>query len=49
MDEVRALFDALGIGLPASYTESDVADIVEKALHDKNPYTRGAGEGPQSG
>ncbi|CAM5656492.1 hypothetical protein GCM10010329_11890 [Streptomyces spiroverticillatus] len=40
VDEVRALFDALGIGLPRSFTESDVGEIIVKALHAEDPYRR---------
>ncbi|MFI6361741.1 hypothetical protein ACIBG0_03235 [Nocardia sp. NPDC050630] len=38
VDQTRALFDLLGLGLPASYTDRDVADIVRRALQPRNPY-----------
>ncbi|MBH0779461.1 hypothetical protein [Nocardia bovistercoris] len=38
VDEVRGLFDALGLGLPASFTDRDVADITRRALQPRNPY-----------
>jgi hypothetical protein len=37
-DEVRRLFLALGIPLPSSFTDYDLADIIERALHAKNRY-----------
>ncbi|MEU0500832.1 hypothetical protein ACQP0C_15785 [Nocardia sp. CA-129566] len=38
VDQTRGLFDALGLALPASYTDRDVADIVRRALQPRNPY-----------
>lgn len=38
VDEARCLFLELGLGLPRSVTDQDVADIVRKALHARNPY-----------
>ncbi|WP_405177125.1 hypothetical protein OG225_22230 [Nocardia sp. NBC_01377] len=38
VDQARALFDGLGLGLPASFTDRDVADIVRRALQPRNPY-----------
>ncbi|WP_433709953.1 hypothetical protein ACQP2U_26475 [Nocardia sp. CA-084685] len=38
VDQTRALFDLLGLALPASYTDRDVADIVRRALQPRNPY-----------
>ncbi|MFJ8646706.1 hypothetical protein ACIRNI_11335 [Streptomyces sp. NPDC093546] len=40
VDEVRALFDALALPLPRTYTEADVGEIIEKALHAEDPYGR---------
>ncbi|MEU7277768.1 hypothetical protein AB0A69_03060 [Streptomyces sp. NPDC045431] len=40
VDEVRALFDALALPLPRTYTEADVGGIIEKALHAEDPYGR---------
>jgi hypothetical protein len=37
-DEMRRLFAALRMPLPASFTEHDLADIVERALHANNRY-----------
>ncbi|MFD0784030.1 hypothetical protein ACFQZ8_08895 [Micromonospora azadirachtae] len=42
--DVRRLFDVLGLQLPTEYTDADVSKIVEKALNDRDPYTRGAGD-----
>ncbi|WP_431971696.1 hypothetical protein [Nocardia sp. bgisy134] len=38
VDQARALFDALGLSLPTSYTDRDVADVVRRALQPRNPY-----------
>ncbi|WP_433760824.1 hypothetical protein [Nocardia sp. CA-135398] len=38
VDQTRALFDLLGLALPASYSDRDVADIVRRALQPRNPY-----------
>ncbi len=38
VDEVRRLFDALDLPLPATFTDRDVSDIVDKALRADNPY-----------
>lgn len=38
VDQARALFDLLGLALPASYTDRDVADVVRRALQPRNPY-----------
>ncbi|MFF0246916.1 hypothetical protein ACWEU6_23125 [Streptosporangium sandarakinum] len=38
IEEVRKLFEALGLPLPRSYTDRDVADLTRKALRAKNPY-----------
>ncbi|MFD4457925.1 hypothetical protein [Nocardia sp. NPDC058480] len=38
VDQTRRLFDALGLGLPTSFTDRDVADIVRRALQPRNPY-----------
>ncbi|GAA4923669.1 hypothetical protein ACFPM3_31865 [Streptomyces coeruleoprunus] len=40
VEEVRALFDALGLSLPRSFGESDVGEIIQKALHAEDPYGR---------
>ncbi|MGC0415561.1 hypothetical protein [Embleya sp. AB8] len=40
VDEVVRLFDTLGLPLPAAYTDPDVGDVIEKALHAENPYRR---------
>lgn len=42
--EVRTLFETLELDLPDDYTVADVEMIVEKALHDRNPFLRGAGD-----
>lgn len=39
-DEVRTLCDSLGIPLPAAFTDPDVREIIEKALHAEDPYRR---------
>ena len=36
--EVRCVFKALDLDLPASVTDEDVADIVQRARHPRNPY-----------
>ncbi|HET8662595.1 MAG TPA: hypothetical protein VFM55_26945 [Micromonosporaceae bacterium] len=38
LDEVRRLFVALGMPLPGSFTDRDVADIIERALQPENRY-----------
>lgn len=38
VDETRKLFDELGLSIPRSFTDRDVAEIVSKALQAKNPY-----------
>lgn len=38
VDQARRLFDALGLPLPATYTDRDIADIVRRALKPRNPY-----------
>ncbi|MFC4585621.1 hypothetical protein [Sphaerisporangium corydalis] len=38
-DEVRALFRTLGLGLPESYGDKDVDEIIRRAFHAKNPYS----------
>ena len=43
-DEVRRLFHALNLELPEEYDDAAVVDIIEKALYDRDPYTRGAGD-----
>ncbi|MBO0654086.1 hypothetical protein J1792_15275 [Streptomyces triculaminicus] len=40
VDEVLRLFDRLALPLPASFTDRDVGDIIDKALHAENPYRR---------
>ncbi|MET9647921.1 hypothetical protein ACFZB6_27125 [Streptomyces syringium] len=40
VDEVYRLFDGLGLPLPAAFTDRDVSDIIDKALHPENPYRR---------
>ncbi|MFF7973541.1 hypothetical protein [Streptomyces sp. NPDC007905] len=40
VDEVRRLLDRLGLPLPASFTDPDVGDIIDKALRAENPYRR---------
>ncbi|MEU2252298.1 hypothetical protein [Nocardia xishanensis] len=42
--EVRELFDALELSLPADYDDADVDDIVAKALRDSARPLRGAGD-----
>ncbi|MFE9576485.1 hypothetical protein ACFYO1_08900 [Nocardia sp. NPDC006044] len=38
VDQVRGLFEALSLELPAAFTDRDVADIVRRALQPRNPY-----------
>jgi hypothetical protein len=38
VDETRKLFTELGLPLPRTFTDRDVADIVRKALQPRNPY-----------
>ncbi|GLZ80752.1 hypothetical protein Afil01_55590 [Actinorhabdospora filicis] len=38
VDQAREAFAALGIALPKAYTDRDVADIVSKARHARDPY-----------
>ncbi|MFD0395536.1 hypothetical protein ACFQ3Z_39280 [Streptomyces nogalater] len=40
MDEVRRLLDRLGLPLPASFTDGDVGDIIDRALRAEDPYRR---------
>jgi hypothetical protein len=40
VEEARRLFDALDLPLPTMFTDRDVNDIVDKALHPDNPYRR---------
>lgn len=40
VDEVRRLFDGLGLPLPATFSDGDVNDITDRALHAENPYRR---------
>lgn len=40
VDEVSRLFDGLGLPLPAAFTDPDVRDIIDRALHAENPYRR---------
>jgi hypothetical protein len=37
-DQIRLFFDELGLPLPSAYSDTDVRQIVEKALHAENPY-----------
>ena len=41
VDEVRALFRTVGLLLPSSYTDQDVARVMEKALRPRDPYSNG--------
>ncbi|GAA5077086.1 hypothetical protein [Nocardia iowensis] len=43
-DEVRILFEVLGLDMPDDYDNADVQIIIEKALRDSNPFLRGAGD-----
>jgi hypothetical protein len=38
VEQTRALFECLGFPLPSAFTDRDVADIVRRALHPRNPY-----------
>ncbi|QIS04845.1 hypothetical protein F5X71_23160 [Nocardia brasiliensis] len=38
VDQVRGVFQTLGLALPAAFTDRDVADIVRRALQPRNPY-----------
>ncbi|XVQ13903.1 hypothetical protein ACQP1W_15590 [Spirillospora sp. CA-255316] len=38
VEEVRKLFDVIGIELAAGYTDRDVVEIIRKALRAKDPY-----------
>ncbi|MEU5048874.1 hypothetical protein [Streptomyces sp. NPDC021096] len=40
VDEVLRLFEGLALPLPAAFTDRDVGDIIDKALHAENPYRR---------
>lgn len=40
VEEVHRLFEDLGLPLPATFSDRDVSDIVEKALNAENPYRR---------
>ncbi|MFC4507500.1 MULTISPECIES: hypothetical protein [Streptomyces] len=40
VDEVRRFLDRLGLPLPTSFTDRDVGDIIDKALHAEDPYRR---------
>ncbi|MFI6849958.1 hypothetical protein OG535_07945 [Kitasatospora sp. NBC_00085] len=40
VDEARRLFDRLGVRLPAAFSDADVGDIIDRALHAENPYRR---------
>ncbi|MGP3951129.1 hypothetical protein [Streptomyces sp. 7N604] len=40
VDEAHRLFERLGLPLPATFTDRDVSDIIDKALHAENPYRR---------
>ncbi|GAB2792877.1 hypothetical protein [Streptomyces daliensis] len=40
VDEVRTVFDELGLPLPAVFTDGDVGEIIGKALHAEDPYRR---------
>jgi hypothetical protein len=39
VDEVRRLFEVLGLGLPKAYGDRDVVDITRRAIRAKNPYS----------
>ncbi|MEV7117099.1 hypothetical protein [Kitasatospora griseola] len=39
-DEVRRLFEHLRIPLPTAFSDRDVSDIIDRALHAENPYRR---------
>jgi hypothetical protein len=38
VEEVRKIFDTLGLSLPRTYTDRDVVEITRKAIRAKNPY-----------
>lgn len=38
VEEARQLFDALALPLPVEFSDADVGEIVEKALHPRTPY-----------
>ncbi|MFF4603480.1 hypothetical protein ACFY12_12110 [Streptomyces sp. NPDC001339] len=40
VDEVRAVFDDVSLPLPSVFSDADVAEIIEKALHAEDPYRR---------
>ncbi len=42
--QIRELFDILDLALPTDFDDADVADIVTKALQDRDRAVRGAGD-----
>lgn len=40
VDEARAVFEALDLALPRTYTDSDIGAIITKALQAEDPYRR---------
>lgn len=38
VDEARQLFASLDVGLPSSFSDRDVTDVIRKAIQPKNPY-----------
>ncbi|MGW3659816.1 hypothetical protein ACWD6R_31040 [Streptomyces sp. NPDC005151] len=40
VDETRGLFEALQLPLPRTFTDSDIGEIIVKALHAEDPYRR---------
>jgi len=38
IEEVRKLFQVLGLGLPRSFRDQDIIDITRRALQPRNPY-----------
>ncbi|MBT2504567.1 hypothetical protein J7I98_01395 [Streptomyces sp. ISL-98] len=40
VDEVRVLFDDLRLQLPRVFSDGDIGEIIEKALHAEDPYRR---------
>ena len=40
VDEVRAVFAHLNLELPAVFTDGDIGEIIDKALHAEDPYRR---------
>ncbi|MGW0326273.1 hypothetical protein [Nocardia sp. NPDC003183] len=44
VEQVRDLFDTLGMGLPGDFDDADVTDIITKALQDHDRAVRGAGD-----